>query len=69
VVVDSPADNADIQPGDIVVSIDGEPITSAEEFNRVIYSKEVGQLIEIGYWRGESQGTVYVTLEETPPPS
>jgi len=69
IAADSPAAVAGIQAGDVITSFDGEEITTAEGLIQAIHSKDIGQLVEIVFWRGESQQTVYVTLEESPPPS
>jgi len=69
VAVGSPAADAGIQAGDIITHLDGEEITTAEALMQAIYSKEIGQHIEIVYWRGDSSNITYATLEENPPPS
>lgn len=69
VAVDSPAADVGIQAGDVITSLDGEAITSAEALMQAIYDKEIGQHVEIVYWRGDSRNITYATLEENPPPS
>jgi S1-C subfamily serine protease len=64
----SPADKAGLEPGDVIVNIDGEDITSAEQMIRLIHSSQVGQTIVITYWRGETQNTTSTALAESPPP-
>lgn len=47
VVAGGPADNAGIRPDDVVVSIDGQTVTSADEFVAVIRSHEPTDIIPI----------------------
>ncbi len=65
----SPAATAGLEPGDVIVSFGGEAITTAEEMVQAIHSKEIGEEVEVVFWRGDSQQTAYVTLTETPPPA
>ncbi len=65
----SPAAEGGLEPGDVITSFDGEAINSAEGLVQAIHSKEIGQEVEIVFWRGDSQHTAYVTLTESPPPS
>ena len=69
VVPGSPAEEAGLEPGDIVVSIDGEEVAAVEELTKILHSAEIGQVITIAFWRGEEQMTTEVTLQEIPPPS
>ncbi len=69
VAAGSPADEAVLEPGDVITSFDGEAITSAEGLIQAIHSKEIGQTVEIVFWRGDTQHTTYATLIESPPPS
>lgn len=64
----SPADKAGLEPGDVIVNIDGVDIISAEQMIRLIHSSQVGQTIVITYWRGETQNTTSTALAESPPP-
>ncbi len=69
VVTPSPASEAGIQAGDVITEFDGEEMTTADGLIQAIHSHQIGQTVEIIYWRGESQHTAYATLEESPPPS
>jgi serine protease Do len=68
VVTPSPAAEAGIQAGDVITSFDGEEMTTADELILAIHSAQIGQTVEIVFWRGDSQYTVYATLAESPPP-
>ena len=63
---DSPADNAGLREGDIIVSIDGTEISTAQKLIKVIHSRQIGQEIEITYWRGEDKYTTTAILIERP---
>jgi len=69
VVAGSPAAEAGIQAGDVITRFDGEAMTTAEGLIQAIHSKEIGQEVEIVFWRDDSQFTTYAILEESPPPS
>lgn len=64
----SPADEAGLKPEDVVVSVDGKEIASADDFIQVIHSSQIGQELEITYWRGKAQKTTRATLIKSPPP-
>ena len=68
IVPNSPADDAGLEPGDVIVSLNGEEITSAEDLIRVIHSAGIGQEVEITFWRGKAKETSSATLTESPPP-
>lgn len=64
----SPAANAEIQQGDVIVSLGGEKITTSQQLIEVIHSQQVGAQVEIIFWRGASRKTGYAVLTESPPP-
>jgi serine protease Do len=64
----SPAAEAGIKPGDVITEFAGEEITSADDLIQAIHSSEIGQKVEIIFWRGNAQNTTYATLVERPPP-
>mgnify|MGYP002153794028 CR=1 FL=1 len=69
VAAGSPADEAGIESGDVITEFAGEEISSVDDLIQAIHSSEIGQRVEITYWRGTSQNTTYTTLAESPPPS
>jgi serine protease Do len=69
VVAGSPAAEAGIQVGDIITEFASEEITTADELIQAIHSSQIGQEVEIVYWRDDSQHTTYTILVESPPPS
>ena len=65
----SPAYTAGLKANDILVSFDGKEITSTDDLIQAIRASQIGQEVEIIYWRGETKHTTYTTLIESPPPS
>ena len=51
VIEKSPAYNSELQAGDVVVSIDGETVDSVEDIKRILYDKNDGDVMEVGYMR------------------
>lgn len=68
VAPDSPADKADIEPEDVIVSLNGEEISTAQDLIQAIHSCQIGQRVKIVFWRGDTENTTYATLTESPPP-
>jgi serine protease Do len=68
VAAPSPANEARIEPGDVITNFAGEEITSAEDLIQAIHSSQIGQRVEITFWRGDTQNTTSATLAERPPP-
>ncbi len=58
----SPADVAGLQEGDVITSLDGKAITSADQLGSAIQADKPGQTVHIGLWRGQQQMTVTATL-------
>ncbi|MGI8936827.1 MAG: S1C family serine protease, partial [Iamia sp.] len=62
-----PGEEADLQAGDVVTSIDGDPITSSADLVAAVRSREPGTSVELGISRQGSQTEVTVTLGQAPP--
>ncbi len=56
------AAEAGLQPGDVIVSIDGEPVDSAADVGAVIARSAPGDAVDIGYVRGGDERTATATL-------
>ncbi|MBA7680432.1 putative serine protease HtrA [subsurface metagenome] len=65
----SPADEAGLGAGDVITKFEDQEITEVNGLIRAIHSSQVGQEVEITFWRGEAKNTTYATLIERPPPS
>ncbi|RLC91864.1 MAG: hypothetical protein DRI39_09515 [Chloroflexi bacterium] len=62
----TPADDAGLQPYDVVTSIGGQEVGSAEEMRLVIHGYQVGDEVEIVYFRGSEQRATTATLVAAP---
>ena len=62
VVPGSAADNAGLQPGDVIVEIDGEEVTEASAVRDTILDKEPGDTVEIKIVRAGEDKTVEAEL-------
>jgi serine protease Do len=67
VLAGGPADQAGLQAGDVIVKFSDQDIADVNELLRALYASEVGQEVEITFWRGSSQNTTQITLGERPP--
>lgn len=67
---DAPAARSDLRPADVIVEVDGKPVTSARELQQVILRKKVGQKVGLKVWRrGVKEGSyrnIEVATEELP---
>jgi serine peptidase DegS len=66
--VGSPGQQAGLEPGDLLLSIDGIAITSAEDARARIASSKPGSTLTVRYQRGSSQFNVKVRVAEQPQP-
>ena len=64
VTVGGAASNAGVQAGDILVRIDGESLSSAEDLTKILSTHAVGDTVELYLYRSGREGTVTVTLTE-----
>lgn len=58
----SPAAHADVKVGDIVVAIDGQPVASREDFNRLSALKDWGDTADVKLRRGSEELTLKLFL-------
>ena len=59
-----PAYRAGIRPGDVIVSLDRQPTPDAASFLTLLWSREVGDVVDIEYVRGSDTRTTTVELVE-----
>lgn len=58
----SPADEAGLQRGDIIVAINGDEVSSFEDVFAAIRSREIGDALELTVVRGETERELTATL-------
>ncbi len=66
VVKGSPAEEAGIQAGDVIVSVDDVPVGSTDELQTEIMYRSPGDVVQIGIVRDGESLTIPVTLGERP---
>jgi S1-C subfamily serine protease len=54
------------EPGDLIVSLDGEPVRNADDVVAAVAGMEPGDTIELEIYRGDDRRTVEVELGERP---
>jgi len=64
----SPADDAGLEAGDVITKFGDTEIVDVNEMIREIHSAQVGEAIEITFWRGDVENTTFATLAESPSP-
>jgi putative serine protease PepD len=62
----SPAAVAGIQPGDVIVSFNGQSVDSATALTQDVQAKNPGQGVQIGLYRGQTKQTISLTVGSTP---
>jgi putative serine protease PepD len=62
----SPARAAGLQPGDVILSVDGKPVATAEDLIGILRQRKPGDRMAVTYARGSTQKAVTVTLSARP---
>ncbi|MBQ6892149.1 MAG: PDZ domain-containing protein, partial [Clostridia bacterium] len=60
----SPADLAGILPRDILLALDGTPVTSQDDLERLLLDRQTGDTVVLTLYRAGQQGRVELTLAE-----
>jgi serine protease Do len=63
---DSPASKAGLAAGDVITSVDGEPVKDARDLARTIANRSPGSTVQLGIRGKSGEKTVSVTLAEMP---
>ena len=66
VVEDSPAEEAGLQDGDVIIGYDGKTITSPEELSKLVKATAAGGEIKLKIVRADDNQTLVVTIGEKP---
>ncbi|MBC1240486.1 serine protease [Nostoc linckia z18] len=64
VVPNSPAASAGIRRGDIIVQVDGKPITSAEQLQNLVEDSRLGQVLQVKVQRGNQTQQISIRTGE-----
>jgi serine protease Do len=65
VVPDSPADHGGLEAGDVVVALDGEPVTRLPDLLVRLRARSPGDTVDVGVRRADgSRATLVITLDE-----
>jgi len=63
-----PADRAGLTSGDIILSLDGQPVTGADDLIRLLTADRIGRPVTLDTLRGAERRLVTLTAEERQPP-
>ena len=66
VIASSPAANAGLKPGDVIVSVDGQAVDDTNAFDYRFATKPLGGSAKLGAWRAGRELTVTVALQTAP---
>ncbi len=66
VAPNGPADKAGIKANDVITSFQGQSVTGASQLIKLLWQYNVGDVVQLTIWRGNSQQTVSVTLGQSP---
>jgi serine protease Do len=65
VMPDSAAAKADLKPGDVITTVDGQPVHTAGDVSHRVGAAAPGERIALGVWRDKAQREVTVSLGKT----
>lgn len=66
VLADSPADAAGIEPGDVIIAVDGMPTLRDEDLNIAILDGETNQVLKLTVLRDGKERTISLQLKKRP---
>jgi len=69
VLPNTPAAAAGMRLGDVVIEIDGQPVTTADQLQRVVENSGVGQVLQVKVQHNNQTNTLSVRTGELPNPS
>jgi Do/DeqQ family serine protease len=64
VLPSTPAEEAGLRRGDVIVEVDGQKITSAEQLQRLVESSRVGQSLQLDVLRGDRSQVIAIRTGE-----
>ena len=63
---DGPAAKGGIRAGDVILDVDGRPVTSAADLQRLMYDEAIGHSITVRVQRGSQTLDLAITPVELP---
>jgi S1-C subfamily serine protease len=64
VIEGGPGDNAGLQPGDLLIELDGEPVTDAGDLQRLMVHERIGRAVPATVLRDGIERRIEVVLDE-----
>lgn len=68
VVEDTPADEAGLEAGDVIIAVGGEEVSDAGDIGRALRDRDAGDRVAVRIVRDGSERTIDVEIEERPAP-
>jgi serine protease Do len=62
----SPAQAAGIEPGDVILKIDGKPVAEGKSVQDLVRAHKVKDVLTVTYWRAGEEKTTEMTIGEFP---
>lgn len=66
VLRNSPADEAGLQRGDVILKVDGKKVNSPQELQKAVRKHKVGDTVEMEIWRNEKRKKITLKVAEMP---
>ena len=67
VLQDGPADKAGLKPGDVIVSLDHQPIQGSQQMLKTIAGKAPGSPMSVSVYRDDAEAEQVAIVGERPP--
>lgn len=64
ILKDSPAEKAGIEPGDVILELDGKPVNSSNDLQSLVAQRRAGDKVNLKIWRDGRSITKSVTLKK-----
>ncbi|SCX01429.1 PDZ domain-containing protein [Nitrosomonas eutropha] len=64
IIADSPAQQAQLQPGDILIELAGQPITNLKSYAAILTTMKAGEKVVLQFQRGKELKTIKITPVE-----
>ena len=63
---ETPAAQAGIKPGDLILAIDGQAIANARVFELIVSRRQLSSTVKLGLMRGKTTGVIEIPVHEKP---